>query len=335
MVVEKDEIIADIDRVIEKIGGYTALRDKRDIDRVPGAIKSITDRSIDAYLQAIKSSPEGRGTGLRGLDDLGAKILPGSLTTILARPGNFKTTFLLHLWRHFLRQDGPPPLFATYEVVWVDLVTRFLMSEAKAGLSFEGTKGYFKGGERDNALIESAVERVSKMMGSGRFLLLDEPTLCVGELCKVIERLNTECGDVDMFTGHDIQGLSVVLLDYLQLVPPTQRGATRQEQIQSVLTALRQTAIKTGLSIVLAAQAGRDAAGKQPELHHCRESGDTENDSTLVISLHEKSNGKHSALGDAIGERVPIRAKILKNRYGQKGGTCEFYFDPSTATLEA
>jgi hypothetical protein len=85
MVVEKDEIIADIDRVIEKIGGYTALRDKRDIDRVPGAIKSITDRSIDAYLQAIKSSPEGRGTGLRGLDDLGAKILPGSLTTIVGR----------------------------------------------------------------------------------------------------------------------------------------------------------------------------------------------------------------------------------------------------------
>jgi replicative DNA helicase len=75
----------------------------------------------------------------------------------------------------------------------------------------------------------------------------------------------------------------MVVIDYLQLLSPTDKKAIREQQIASITRTLKQLALSENIPIILLSQLNREASNDIPQLHHLRESGAIEQDADVVI----------------------------------------------------
>jgi hypothetical protein len=105
---------------------------------------------------------------------------------------------------------------------------------------------------------------------------------------------------------HARKPLGLVVVDYVQKVPPTPgRPRTRNEEVGEVSALLKTMARRCDVPVLACAQLNRGAVGRRPGLADLRDSGQLEQDADQVVFLHRPS-------ADA-----PSREAILaKNRMG-------------------
>lgn len=94
------------------------------------------------------------------------------------------------------------------------------------------------------------------------------------------------------------RGTKLVVLDYLQLVTPTDRRTARHEQIGQISGTLQALSAELDISIIALSQLSRAANedGVRPALHHLRESGSIEQDAAIVLLLSRKRNSTDAVL---------------------------------------
>jgi replicative DNA helicase len=83
--------------------------------------------------------------------------------------------------------------------------------------------------------------------------------------------------------------LNLVVIDYLQLITPTDRKKQRQEQVSEMSRALKLLAKEINVPVICLAQLNRQVESdkdKRPKLSHLRESGAIEQDADNVIMVH-------------------------------------------------
>ncbi|MEM4203264.1 MAG: DnaB-like helicase C-terminal domain-containing protein [Candidatus Methanomethylicaceae archaeon] len=118
---------------------------------------------------------------------------------------------------------------------------------------------------------------------------------------------------------------SVVFIDYVQKIPTNSTSTIRYTEVQKTMEKIRETAVKTNLPIIVGAQTNRQAEGEEPQLHHLRESGDIEQDASVVIAIHNYRY--HKASKDEKEEKEvakfvkmnAVKLIVLKNRFGVTG----------------
>ena len=119
---------------------------------------------------------------------------------------------------------------------------------------------------------------------------------------------------------RDRGGLSLMIVDYLQLVVPTGtgRGSNRQEEVSSISRALKGLAKELKVPVVVLSQLTRapEREERKPQLADLRESGAIEQDADVVLFINRPNFYKTDLPEE---DRAKAELIIAKQRNGPTG----------------
>lgn len=215
-------------------------------------------------------------TGFLDLDAMTCGLQAGELVILAARPSTGKTALSLAIARHAL-EAGFPVFFASLEQPRVDLAERLVCCES--GVDYSRIRAGKLSGEE--------VERVQRAAAYLRGLPLfidDAPGQSMLRIAANLRRLKRR------------HGVKLAVVDYLQLVEPEDRKASRQEQVAVASRRLKHLAREAGVPVLCLAQLNREVeyrSGGKPKLADLRDSGEIEQNADTVMLLHKPEDAEN------------------------------------------
>ncbi len=218
-----------------------------------------------------KSPITGVPTGFTDLDYKTAGLQKSDLILIAARPSMGKTAFVLNILDYVGVRKGLPAMVFSLEMSKEQLVNRMLSME-----SLIDADKLRKGTLTDDdwgTLIES----IDKVAGAN-IVIDDTPGISVSELRSKCRKVKLE------------KGLSIIMIDYLQLMTGSGRGTdSRQQEISDISRSLKGIAREMDCPVVALSQLSRAVEQRpdhRPMLSDLRESGAIEQDADIVMFLY-------------------------------------------------
>lgn len=285
-----------VSNAITEISNVAHRRDLRAIVSLFDGLDDAIER-ISCLLKT--GATGGMLTGFKNLDSMMCGLEKSTLTVLAARPGIGKTAFALSMAIN-AAQRGEEVLMFSLEMANTQLAERAVYSIGKL--------------ERDRVIKkliteDDVVRRIQHAQSSAVFSRIyvdDNSRQTVLTLGAKLKRFIAK------------RPVSMVIIDYMQLISGTDPKRSRYEQVSEVSRELKILAGEVNLPIVALAQLNREVADGEPELHHLRDSGTIEQDANNVLLLWPLQ-------GNTIG------CKIAKQRNGPTGTVCLF-FDRDTQT---
>lgn len=231
---------------------------------VENAMEKLEDRANNKELVT------GTATGLAGLDKILLGLQPGTLNILGARPAMGKSALALGIAVHVARSSGKPVLFFSLEMGSAELVQRILASEAGVD------SAVLRSGRptpNDWTKIGHAVGRLDVPL-----IIDDSPATSVGAIRAKARRTLSRQGD-----------LSLIVIDYLQLMGGDGRPENRQLEVSDISRKLKLLAREFKIPILALSQLSRgleSRTDKRPTLSDLRESGALEQDADVVMFLY-------------------------------------------------
>ena len=105
--------------------------------------------------------------------------------------------------------------------------------------------------------------------------------------------------------------LSLVIVDYLQLMAGDARAENRQQEVSNISRGMKQLARELEVPVIAVSQLNRSPearADREPQLSDLRESGAIEQDADMVMFIYEDPKDPSS--------KGIVKLKIAKNRNG-------------------
>lgn len=289
--------------------------------RFASALTEAIDMTARAY--QADGGLSGLSTGLLDLDGKMGGLQPSDLIIAAGRPGMGKTGFVTGM-AYAAASHGIPVGFFSLEMSAEQLATR-MIAEQSGVSSHRMRRGQYDEGEFDR--IVAATNRLD-----GLPLYIDDTgAASMAQVAARARRLNR-------------RGLGLLIVDYLQLITSTSKGASfsREREVSEISTGLKALAKELRVPIVAVSQLSRkveERDEKRPQLSDLRESGSIEQDADVVMFLYREeyyhqmakpseANEERFAAWLAKGEQVQGRAEIIlaKHRHGPTG-TVEVQFD--------
>ena len=180
------------------------------------------------------------------------------------------TAFGLGMAVHAAQHATKPALVFSLEMAHQEMTHRILASEARVDSTRIKTGELSEG---DWAKIGKAIGRLEVPL-----FLDDNPRVSVMEIRAKARRLKAQYG-----------GLSVIVIDYLQLMGGTGSSENRQLEVSEISRNLKILARELEVPIVALSQLSRNLearADKRPMLSDLRESGSLEQDADVVMFLY-------------------------------------------------
>ena len=283
------------DQLIEKL--HKQVNDV--LAMAEGTMRVTTAESAinDLVVQLKEGWNPGIETHYTSLDVQLSGLRPGNLFVIAARPGIGKTTLAINMAHMQLAVDEKTVLFFSLEMSSEELVTRMLTAET--AIPQQKIKvGALSADEWRE--IEEARENI------GEFKLFIEDS---GGL--TLDQLASKAREV-----HNIHGVDIIYVDYLQLMTGTGRS-NRQEDVAEISRGLKVLAKELNIPIVALSQLNRGVEGrtnKRPRLSDLRESGAIEQDADAVVMIYRP--GEYKEVDNTNGATTLF---IEKNRHGPTG----------------
>lgn len=222
------------------------------------------------------------------------------LILIAARPGAGKSAMMLSLAR-YASHTLPVAIFSL-EMAAVQLAERLISSDN----SIENDK------IRSGLLTEVEWQRIASdpnKLAAAKLYIDDTPSISVSELRSKCMRLKQE------------KGLSMVIIDYLQLMRGDQ-GGNREQEIASISRALKNLAKELNIPVIALSQLSRAVearADKRPMLSDLRESGSLEQDPDMVIFLYRPEYYKIYQDENGMSTAGICEVDVAKHRSGGTG----------------
>ena len=218
---------------------------------------------------------KGLYTGINKLDNLIAGLHQEELTTIAARPGVGKTILGLQL-AITISGRGKKVLFTSLEMSTTQLGERYLASNTNVDSHKMRTGNIEDANEWK--MIQNAINRVKH-----DHLLLDKTSLNVQHIRTKLRKYKPD----------------LLIIDYLQLLHPTNREHSREREVAVITRDLKRMTQEFNIPIVMLAQLNRQAEGFRPTKADLRESGAIEQDSDNVLFIHEPNDKEIQGLIDS------------------------------------
>lgn len=235
----------------------------------------------------------GVSTGLPSLDRRLLGLQPGQLFILAARPGVGKTALALNMAISAAKQTNLPVAIFSYEMTHIELSMRMLATESGVDSRKMKTKEF---NELDLRSIGKAVQTISNLplfvSDVGSNTLMDIRSYC--------RKLKAQ------------QGLSMVVIDYLQLMPPVSKKQSREQEIAELSRGLKMLTGELMVPVIALSQLNRASegrTGKKPQLSDLRESGSIEQDANIVCLMYRKDEDN----------KAVVTVDVAKNRNGEPG----------------
>ena len=131
---------------------------------------------------------------------------------------------------------------------------------------------------------------------------------------------------VDLFALIEHHEPKMLMIDYLGLLP-IDRKRDRREQVESNSNAIKEIALRYKIPVMLLAQLNRESSreGKEPQLHHLRETGAIEQDADNVMFLHQPQG--------TMGVAGEVKLIMRKQRNGEIGNV-SLHWTPETLRFD-
>lgn len=260
-----DDIHSVMDRAEQTVLGVAEKRASQSMLEV-GPLFSEVLEQIEA-LEAQGSEITGLSTGFRDLDKKLAGLQNANLVIIAARPAMGKSAMALNIAAHAATQGKPVALFSL-EMSKEELVQRILSSVGRVD-SMKLRSGQL------GPLWQRVVDAASRMYRAPIFID-DSPVVTVTDIRAKTRRLKRKAG------------LSLVVVDYLQLMQGSVRE-NRQQEIAEISRNLKNLARELDVPIIGLSQLNRSLEAredKRPRLSDLRESGSLEQDADVVMFIY-------------------------------------------------
>jgi replicative DNA helicase len=270
-------------------------------DRVKAGLIPVKDIVRDNFERLEKIFREGKSitgvsTGYMELDKLLSGLQPSELLILAARPSQGKTALALNLAENISIRAGMPVAFFSLEMSKESLLQRLVASVAQ----IDAHK--FRSGH----LSREDWRRMTEALGtisSAPLWIDDAGSTSVLEIGAKARRLKRE------------KGLSLVVVDYLQLITGRGRFNNRQEEVSSISRGLKGLAKELQLPVLVLSQLTRapEREERGPQLSDLRESGAIEQDADVVMFIYRPHWSKMDASPE---ERDQAEIQVAKQRNG-------------------
>lgn len=301
---------------------YTNMPSKENFDRMKDALRELEElerpedtgelnATIEHLITELETEIEPGILSYPKVDDiLGGGMFGGMLITIGARPGVGKTAYAINLAMEAMRRQPDLAVdFFTLEMSKIQMVKRFIsrMCEINS-MKFRNPKLTLKEHEK------------AKVTASGFSLLesdlrVHDSMFHIREIERQIRRRHYEA------KGKPY----IAFVDYLGLVEASDTRQPRHIQVGEITRALKILTNELNIPVVLLSQLNRGIESRQdkkPNLSDLRESGSVEQDSNVVMFLHQD--------GEDEGKTI---VSVAKNREGFTGDI-EYHFLKSKMYFE-
>lgn len=241
--------------------------------------------------------------GYSELDKLTGGARPNELIILAARPSMGKTALAMNIAINVCREPDKSVLFVSLEMGQLDLTERCLADVSKVQLN-KLRDGTLTPQDREDIAIGSGT------LANMNLFIEDSPSRTVTEISAIARRVKRK------------SDLSMVVIDYLQLIEPSDRKSPRQEQVAGISRDLKRMSKELKLPVVCLAQLNRQAdskgqGDKLPALSDLRESGAIEQDADVVLFIHRPAYYKQELPPANAGEEAKL--VIAKQRNGATG----------------
>jgi replicative DNA helicase len=245
------------------------------------------------------------------LNSLIVGLKPAGLYVVGARPGVGKTVVGMQLaWEMSRFEDV---LFFSLEMDKTDLLKRVVAGELQIDLGLL---------ERGSLTVEQK-KRIDDLIVEveSKLIVADKGGQTVSQLRSYLVAVKAK------------RDVKVVVVDYLQLISPSNPRAPKYEQISQISMDLKNLAKEFGVSVVALAQLNRRVDAKADDLPNAsdlRDSGQIEQDADVIVMLSRKQSEQDEAKDKLItqgmhadkvakGFRSLITFDVVKNRHGATG----------------
>jgi len=270
-----DESKVALNRAEQKIFSVLDRRGTTEVHELQQILDDALSR-IDARMkgESVGGAVE---TGFSDLDELTGGLHNGELVILAARPSMGKTAFAMNIAANAAIRAKAPTLFVSLEMSSAELADRLICSEARVN-SHRARNGTLSK-EDSQRLVDKATE-----VAESPFFVDDSPVRMITEVAATARRIRRK------------SGLSLIVIDYLQLIEPDNPRDPRQEQVSRMTRRLKGLAREMQVPILCLAQLNRqteEAKGNRPRLNHLRESGSIEQDADVVMFVHREEYYHH------------------------------------------
>lgn len=218
-----------------------------------------------------KESVTGVPSGMKDLDELTSGFQAGDLIVIGGRPGMGKTAFALNIAQHVAIDGREPVAVFSLEMAKEQLALRMLCAESMVN-SAHVRKGFIS--KEDWPKLTNAAGRLAE----ASIFIDDSSAITVLEIRAKARRLKMEHG-----------ALSLVVVDYLQLMRSRGNFERREQEISEISRSLKALAKELKVPVIALSQLNRGVEQrheKKPTLADLRESGAIEQDADVIIFLY-------------------------------------------------
>ncbi len=241
----------------------------------PQPLKVLLEKTVDR-IESLFNKPHngvtGVSSGYADLDKMTSGFQPSDLIIVAARPSMGKTTFAMNLVEQAALNEDKPAVIFSLEMPSEQLIMRMLASLGR----IEQTK------VRTGQLDDEDWGRLSNTMGmlleKGKLYIDDASGLTPTELRSRTRRIAREHG-----------GVSMVMVDYLQLMRVPSLSENRTLEIAEISRSLKALAKELNVPVVALSQLNRSLeqrADKRPVNSDLRESGSIEQDADLIMFIY-------------------------------------------------
>jgi replicative DNA helicase len=324
-IVREKKILRDLISVSEEIG-LSAFNEAEDVDilldKAEKTVFDIGQRALTQNFIAVKDIlPEtferlealskhhgnlrGVATGFKDLDNKLSGLQKSDLIILAARPGVGKTALALNIAKNVaVRENKPVGIFSLE--MGKDQLTDRLISAVGNIDAWALRTGHLK--DDDFSRIQHAMGVLSE----APIFIDDVGSINILQMRAMARRLQVS------------KGLSLLIIDYLQLMQPMNRFASPVQQVTENTRALKILAKELNVPILVLSQLSRAVEQRTPaipKLSDLRESGSIEQDADIVMFIYRDDMYNENSLKPGLAQVI-----IDKHRNGPTG-TIDLFFE--------
>ena len=273
----------DDDAVLKAEELVHAISQGKSIARVT-SLKDAANRFMtklnDLHENRRKGVITGVPTGFTGLDHVLGGFQPSDLITIAARPAVGKTSLVLNFALRIIKDTshlGQKIMMFSLEMGEEQLMRRLFSMEATVNQT------RLRNGDIEDdewARLIGAMDAFN----NERMWIDDTPAISLTEMRSRARRIQSE------------HGLDLILVDYMQLMRGSvenNKHENRTQEVSAISRGLKELARELNVPVIALAQLSRAVearADKTPQLSDLRESGSIEQDSDVVMFIHQDTS---------------------------------------------
>jgi replicative DNA helicase len=257
--------------------------------------------TTEGLLERVQAERKAGANIVTGIDSLDKYLIirKTQLITIAARPSCGKSALGGQVAYNAAVQQKKKVAFFTLEMTKDELMLRGV-----AMLSGVGTERIEcdKMTDADRDKVDTAVRRI----GNSDLYMFESAGATVENIIGRCKQLKAK------------HGLDLIVIDYLQLIKPTDSKLPKHEQLGHMTSSLKRASMSLQCPIIQLAQINRDAAkaNRRPVQSDLKGSGNIEEDSDVVLFIHPENveDANEITPVDLIIEKLSVKVDFNKIR---------------------